>query len=583
MGRHRSRSTSRRKERDRSKAKKEKKTGRSVMDKFGEFDISVPVAGSLAMPPPPPPQQFGEAALPPPPGLSKEKMQLTIAGGGQIILAPPPQINPELVRLAREARRVHVSNIPKEVTKLELTDLFTVEAARLRRLKTEKQTGKTIDPSVIIEIDKVLDVYIDATKSLPFSFIEMSTEDITDDLLEHEDEIKYRSQITGREYDLKIKRPRDHRTLPGVDHTKAVVIGMPPSLGEEAVKEVFESYGPVKNFQMKGGYCYGEFDNDVPVREMIEDFSGEVLVNRLIVVFPLTDCLRAQVMNAGISVTPADDDGAVTSFLTVDDQDYLKDILTKLAEPTQRPATMAVAAKYPHLTPPFGYAVPVFPTRILMLLNMVDEDVLDDDSEYYRLIADVAEEVEQYGRVKEIKIPRPVAKPQPPKFVPRDIQKPTRVVNLLPLQTPFGDGTDAAHQRSPEEIEYELLVQEEEKRKEEFEQEKELYLHLLEQWNLDQDDPVKGGFGRIFVEYETVEEAALAQRMLCGRLFDGRTIITSFLLEDIMYPPPPDEDAAVNDYLEKNVGEEAGDKSTPQPEGEEGPATPKEEEIGDID
>jgi hypothetical protein len=48
--------------------------------------------------------------------------------------------------------------------------------------------------------------------------------------------------------------------------------------------------------------------------------------------------------------------------------------------------------------------------------------------------------------------------------------------------------------------------------------------------------PVHGGVGRVFVEYVSLDEAKLAQRSIAGKLFAGRTVITSFLFEDILHP-----------------------------------------------
>jgi hypothetical protein len=82
------------------------------------------------------------------------------------------------------------------------------------------------------------------------------------------------------------------------------------------------------------------------------------------------------------------------------------------------------------------------------------------------------------------------------------------------------------------------------------------------EWERDCVHPVWGnqGLGKIFVEYETADEAEEAQRAICGRLFNGRTIITAFLFEDVLYPPPPsehDDDDAANDVAEAMAEKEA--------------------------
>eukprot|EP00658_Telonema_sp_P-2_P085830 TRINITY_DN9866_c0_g2_i1.p1 TRINITY_DN9866_c0_g2~~TRINITY_DN9866_c0_g2_i1.p1 ORF type:complete len:125 (-),score=47.91 TRINITY_DN9866_c0_g2_i1:249-623(-) len=44
------------------------------------------------------------------------------------------------------------------------------------------------------------------------------------------------------------------------------------------------------------------------------------------------------------------------------------------------------------------------------------------------------------------------------------------------------------------------------------------------------------GIGKVFIEFEDVKGAEMAQRHLSGRLFCNRTVVTSFLFEDILYP-----------------------------------------------
>lgn len=69
-----------------------------------------------------------------------------------------------------------------------------------------------------------------------------------------------------------------------------------------------------------------------------------------------------------------------------------------------------------------------------------------------------------------------------------------------------------------------------------YEQAKQSFQEAMTTYLDRQLHPVWGGYGRVFVVYSTVEEAAAAQQGIAGKLFASRTVITSFLFEDLLYP-----------------------------------------------
>ncbi|CCW63993.1 unnamed protein product [Phytomonas sp. EM1] len=165
-------------------------------------------------------------------------------------------------------------------------------------------------------------------------------------------------------------------------------------------------------------------------------------------------------------------------------------------------AVSKLSHTYPHLRSLHGNTqVPIFPTRILCLLNLFDEEELVLDGTYSQLLAEIEEEVEAYGRVERLIVPRREARPRPPEAPKKE-----------PLRTP---AEEAAAMAAYEDA------------KKEFNLELDRYLAR-------QNHPLYGGIGKVFVVYETVEEAAYAQQQIAGKLFGGRTVVTSFLYEDFL-------------------------------------------------
>ncbi|KNH08753.1 U2AF65-like splicing factor [Perkinsela sp. CCAP 1560/4] len=138
------------------------------------------------------------------------------------------------------------------------------------------------------------------------------------------------------------------------------------------------------------------------------------------------------------------------------------------------------------------------PTRILVLLNMVEENELEDDETFENLKEDMEEELERYGLLQELIITR---------FPP---MAPSKMPNA-----PLNGDKKSDHRW----IEYERQMNE-------------FHRNLAH--------PVLGFVGRIFAVYSSVQDAMNAQKNISGRKFNGRTVITSFIAERFINPETTD-------------------------------------------
>jgi len=119
--------------------------------------------------------------------------------------------------------------------------------------------------------------------------------------------------------------------------------------------------------------------------------------------------------------------------------------------------------------------------RILLMLNMVSPEDLVDDQEYSDIYEDVKEECSRYGAVEDLRIPRPVKKDK---------------TKFAAGETAFQSALDA--QRADE----------------------------------------AAGVGRVYVKFIDALDAQAGLKVLAGRSFAGRSIITTVLNEDSQTMPP---------------------------------------------
>lgn len=495
-------------------------------------------------------------------GLASSSGTTATGGGasgysGPLITLQAPKIAPEAERLAREARRAHVSNFPLDATQQQLVDFFRNLLPQIRREMTLREMKEladllevppedrlTLPPHAQTNhIDIIRDLAINTAKSKRFAFIEVNLGDIITELVNLSTAatttgtphplLQYIDPKTRKAYSICIRRPRDYGVLDGVDETKVVMTGFPPTMPEDKLKEAFSQFGNVENFDVKEGFAYGEFSTRALALQCRENLHGVILANRMLVVFPLHDWLKIECQHVGIDVTIEDGDpisGKAVMERVAEEakQDRLKKkvadtqgVLALVQEPSHTPKELMksllsmtmnmhdvllhFSAFYPHLRPLYGSTqLTIYPTRVVALLNMFDDKEVEMDETYSALREEIEKEIEQYGRVDRLVIPRRV----PPPRLPRP-----------PSRDTFS--SDA---------EYNEAMAAHEERKKAFQLEMDRYCE-------EQLHPVLGGYGNVYVVYHTLEEAQWAQQMLVGKQFSGRTVITSFLFEDWILTP----------------------------------------------
>eukprot|EP00672_Neobodo_designis_P027149 CAMPEP_0174833436 /NCGR_PEP_ID=MMETSP1114-20130205/4234_1 /TAXON_ID=312471 /ORGANISM="Neobodo designis, Strain CCAP 1951/1" /LENGTH=681 /DNA_ID=CAMNT_0016067319 /DNA_START=56 /DNA_END=2101 /DNA_ORIENTATION=- len=478
---------------------------------------------------------------------------LTLAGGGMQLIAPDQMTakRTALATAARECRRVHVSHVPANLAPPDLRMLFERMCSRIRREMIEVEIGKPLPENAAVRIDLINDVFLNTNGVVPFAFVELSSDDMATQLINGTQVVEFPLPNGGTQR-VKCRRPRDYKPMGEADDRRVQLLGLPsPEAHLETVKALFEQLGPVENFAVipNRGF-YVEFAKPEPAASAVRALHGEVLGGNVIVVQLASEAARATLLHLGLPVTGLDTDGASSSG------DLRKDLMGDLLN-MQLPLSHSLelfVSNFPHLKD--GWPV-ILPTRILCLFNMLDREELTESEESYdSLTRDIEDEVERYGRVKRLIIPRSLPKPPvyPDEYVPPP--KPTAETTAVPIIPAGGEASAATALTDPTgmsdatyRLELERWEAEVAAGKERYEMDVAAFKDARAEWERDCVHPVWGnqGLGRVFVEYETADEAEYAQKAIAGRLFNGRTIVTSFLFEDVLYPPPESEGGADGD------------------------------------
>ncbi|KPA73634.1 hypothetical protein ABB37_09766 [Leptomonas pyrrhocoris] len=501
------------------------------------------------------------------------------AGGGAMVLLEAPKIAPEVDRRAREQRRAHISGFPINTTRDSLEHYFRVLLPEVRRMMTEREIRQLAEETGLIQeegeeavrhippnanlsnIDEIRELTLNQGRRTPFSFMELRLADMIDELVRQCEADPQRFLFTaadGSVWPLTIRRPRDTQPLTGVEESKIVLVGIPATIPADAVRGIFENAGEVLSFEFSHGYAYGEFAELRAATEFRADVHGYVFGNTMAVALPLHDWLKALLVREGLDIAIADDDPVSGSYVMKQVRERMPDT-TSLSGAANRnaaggamdggaagakstalvlaedPAAASLqvmrelldmsfslpnmlarfAALHPHLRPLYANTqVTVYPTPVLVLLNLFDEEELVHDAAYSRLLADIEEEVENFGRVRRLIVPRREGRPKLPE---------------APKPGEDYDEDDAAAKEAA------IAAYNEAKKN---------FGAVLGRYMNRQTHPVWGGYGRVFVEYETVDEAAEAQQQIAGKLFGGRTVITSFLFPDLLKEDGEEEEEA---------------------------------------
>uniref|UniRef100_A0A0W0G9W3 Splicing factor U2AF subunit n=1 Tax=Moniliophthora roreri TaxID=221103 RepID=A0A0W0G9W3_MONRR len=347
--------------------------------------------------------------------------------------------------LSRQSRRLYIGSITPEVTEQNLAEFFNQKMAEMNI-----GTGAPGNP--------VLAVQCNYEKN--YAFVEFrSAEDATSAMAF--DGIIF---INGP---LKIRRPKDYGGdmvaqpnvhVPGVVSTnvpdsinKVFVGGLPTYLNEENVMELLKSFGELKAFNLvrengngpSKGFAFFEYVDPNVTDVAIQSLNGMELGDRYLVV-----------QRASVGAKPG-----TPGMIPNPDIPY--DEMPEIPRPIMPAGESAGDA------------------RILLMLNMVTPDDLVDDEEYGDLYEDVKEECSGFGKLEDLRIPRPIKKDK--KWAPGD------------------SGMDPQAAARADEA---------------------------------------AGVGRVYVKYVDGESAAKALKSLAGRSFAGRSIVATLLSEDSQTTPP---------------------------------------------
>ncbi|VDC00959.1 unnamed protein product [Peniophora sp. CBMAI 1063] len=345
-------------------------------------------------------------------------------------------INPGL---SRQSRRLYIGSITPDINEQNLTDFFNEKMAEMKI-----GTGGPGNP--------VLAVQCNYEKN--YAFVEFrSAEDATAAMAF--DGIIF---INGP---LKIRRPKDYggmetgapyhvagavsTNVPDSEH-KIFIGGLPAYINEEQVMDLLKSFGELKAFNLvrepstgaSKGFAFVEYVDPEVTNVAIEALAGMEIADKTLV---------AQLASVGAK----------------------QGTIPEMPQPGEIPRPIMPAGD-----------VSSSDARIVLMLNMVTPEDLIDDAEYAELVEDIRSELDNYGAVEDLRIPRPVRRERNKWGAPTD-------------------GVDP------------IVAQR-------------------------QDEAA--GVGRVYVKYRDGASAGRAMQAIAGRSFGGRTIIVTLLSEDMNVTPP---------------------------------------------
>ncbi|KAF9151020.1 U2 small nuclear RNA auxiliary factor 2, partial [Mortierella sp. AD010] len=288
--------------------------------------------------------------------------------------AGPPGANGVDHTLARQQRRLYCGNLPMGINEESLANFFN-QTMMSMNLTTGAGTP-------------VMSVHINYEKN--YAFVEFRTPEEATAAMAF-DGIVFQAQT------LKIRRPKDYQPPEGTNHevpqihvpgvistnvpdseNKIFIGGLPLYLNDEQVIELLTAFGELKAFNLvkennvgaSKGFAFCEY-----LDPNITDIACQGLNNMMLGEKKLV------VQRASVG-----------------------------SSRNQNPAGGANAiALHPNLMLPGAGPTEVVPTTVLQLLNMVTPEELEDDQEYEDILDDIRDECGKFGRVVDVKIPRPVA------------------------------------------------------------------------------------------------------------------------------------------------------------------------------
>lgn len=350
------------------------------------------------------------------------------------------------MQIERQRKRLFVGNLPPQCNELELASFLNVTLAT----KCPGAVGPIVECTV--------------NNEKQFAFIELRDR--------HEANIAIvaldNSHFHG--YTLKLQRPKDYIAPPedaalGVagmsfvpppvfaaqnveaffaevvpdSPNKLFVGGVPFSFDESALRELLQSIGPIKALglardpltRLSRGYAYFEYVDPVDGDKAIAALNRMPIEDNVLTISRAqSDPLAAgmgliqPMFRPGDTILKNTAPGAFLSPVPLP-------LLLAGIRGTQMHANASAGKKSdaekqeqtdddnnnnkndddddePKELPVFDPLTSEFATRVVMLINGVAPEELVKDEEYYDLVADVREEAEFYGQVREVRVPRRV-------------------------------------------------------------------------------------------------------------------------------------------------------------------------------
>eukprot|EP00298_Acanthocystis_sp_HF-20_P005703 c15783_g1_i1.p1 GENE.c15783_g1_i1~~c15783_g1_i1.p1 ORF type:complete len:628 (-),score=263.34 c15783_g1_i1:541-2328(-) len=355
----------------------------------------------------------------------------------------------------KQARKLYVGGILPTMIEQDIVTFFNETIVKLHPEKYEE--GPVIAAS--INHDK------------SYAFIDFKTpEDATSAM--SLDGVIFQNQT------LKIRRPKDYQPIGGSDETQTIsapetiptmvpesphkifIGSIPPFLNDEQVKELLTAFGPLCAFHLvkdsstglSKGYAFALYKDTSITDKACEGLSAITIGGKTLVV------KRANVKVEQTEPAPI---GEISVAAILNMSIPFQSILQWIpGNPT---------------------GAPVPPTKILVLLNLVDDEDLEKEESYTRLKDDISLECGRFGTVVSVEIPKP-------QFVPARKE----VQDALALTLPGSDIPKYLQEKSPQ----------------------------------------VSGQRKIFVEYSDVESAQKAAVALGGRRYNMKTCITTFWDEE---------------------------------------------------
>ncbi|GAA5958263.1 hypothetical protein JCM3765_004773 [Sporobolomyces pararoseus] len=324
--------------------------------------------------------------------------------------------------LARQSRRLYVGNITMEATEETIANFFNAKMVEMN-LVSDGHLGEDLLGLGLKGDTPVISVHVNYEKN--YAFVEFRNPEEATNALGF-DGIVFQNNA------LKIRRPKDYVPtdngsgtdrpaphVPGVVSTnvpdtvnKIFIGGLPSYLNDEQVMELLSSFGELRAFNLvkeggtgaSKGFAFCEYVDPNITEVACQGLNGMELGDRYLVV--QRAALGANPLKQGPPGSGIGFDQSVLAGLNVQHNGGPQQHNQHGGPPpgmgggmnNQPPAAILAA----------GQSGEGEPTRVLQILNMVAIEELCSDQDYEEILEDVKEECTKFGKVEEVRIPRPV-------------------------------------------------------------------------------------------------------------------------------------------------------------------------------